>query len=91
MFILETFTLFPATNMRAPPLSAHETLDIKVNPFNTTLSESTANAMFLNTALSLVILRGVVIEIRFTISENSPLNINSSKGTSSLNNPSSSK
>ena len=60
MFILETFTLFPATNMRARPLSAHETLEIKVNPFNTTLSESTANAMFLNTALSLVILRGVV-------------------------------
>jgi len=77
--------------MRVPPLSAHETLEIKVNPFNTTLSESTANAMFLNTALSLVILRGFSIEIRFTRFENSPLNTNSSKGTSSLNNPSSSK
>ena len=91
MFISVIFTLFSATNMRVPPLSSYETLEIKVNPFNTTLSESTANAMFLNTALSLVILRGFSIEIRFTRFENSPLNTNSSKGTSFLNNPSSSK
>ena len=84
---LYKFTLDAPTLIKSP----NEPLATKVNPFNSTSSESMTKAISFKIALSLVMVMPLLRIIYLETSEKDPLNFNSLAFTESFKNPSSSK